>query len=153
MKICLLFVISIFISPLTVSAPSAFTNQCGLLKVVNQTTSTILSDNKDCKTVWVLPPTYGLARLSGYMKNGNLGLCEEVKEVQALSLNLVKRIATLTEELSGKTVEYKKREEDLLKAQAEIYEVETSPEIREKLQTLKNISVFSNVALPSLSIN
>src|SRR5262245_59693427 len=89
----ILLLLSFFaISEFGFAVPSAFTGKCAALGIVNNTSSTSLSDNEDCRTAWVLPPTFGVASLSGYTPSGNLGLCQEVKEVQGLSHSVLLRM-------------------------------------------------------------
>lgn len=58
-------------SALILAVPSAFISKCGALDIDNKTTSTLLRDHENCKTAWVLPPSFGLVNISGYMANGN----------------------------------------------------------------------------------
>ena len=58
------------------AAPSAYSNACGPLNINNQTKSTLIRDNQDCGTVWVLPPTSGKTSLAGFDPNSNLRLCQ-----------------------------------------------------------------------------
>lgn len=141
MKLCIFVLFFSVSSKILLAVPSAFTSKCGSLDIINNTTSTILSDNENCKTAWVLPPTYGVVSLSGYTPSGNLGMCQEVKSVQDLSRNLVERIASLTQEVDSFRIEYQAKEKELIDAKAQYYELERSPEYKEITNIENQISL------------
>lgn len=131
MKLLSLFFLFVLISNVSQAVPSAFTGKCSALDIVNHTTSTILNDNENCNTAWVLPPSFGVVNLSGYTPSGNLGLCQEVKDVQTMSRNIVGRIKQLLEEIENLGPDYKAKEKEWLEAKVNLYDVEHAPEFRE----------------------
>ncbi|MBL6991599.1 MAG: hypothetical protein ISR65_17575 [Bacteriovoracaceae bacterium] len=131
MKKLILTLSLLTLSKLTMAVPSAFTNNCGALDIVNDTTSTVLRDNEDCSTAWVLPPTYGLTSLTGYTPNGNLGFCQEIKDIQGVLRSLVARMAKIYKEIEGLKEEYTEKEKKYLEAKSAVHLVERSLEYQE----------------------
>lgn len=75
-----------------------------LHRILNETTSNIIGDNKDPKVVYVMPPNTGEATVNGlHTISANVGFCGEMKDLQLYSRETVKRINDLAiEELQAK---------------------------------------------------
>ncbi|MCA9508890.1 MAG: hypothetical protein KC505_10760 [Myxococcales bacterium] len=136
------FLVFLNFSSLTLAAPSAFVSKCGALAIQNNTTSTLLRDHENCKTVWVSPPTFGLVNISGYMANGNLGLCQEVKDVQKLSHSLTERMNSISQEIMDLSVSYKERQEEVIEAKKNVFNLENLPEIREIIDVEEKLPIM-----------
>lgn len=65
------------------AAPSLFPLQNNQLHhVVNEIGAVVLGDSSDPNTLWVIPPTTGVAQLSNYSFSGNIGFCDSLLEIQ-----------------------------------------------------------------------
>jgi hypothetical protein len=96
------------------AAPSAFeAKKCGALNITNTTTSTVVRDHEDCSKVWVMPPDMGIATTKHFKRSGNLGFCAEMKDLQAGSRKISKKIAALSIKIDEQTPE-------ILKAQKKV---------------------------------
>ena len=93
------------VAPLLVhAAPSAFeAKRCGPLEITNTTSSTVVRDHEDCSKVWVMPPDMGIATTKHFKRSGNLGFCAEMKDLQAGSRKISKKIASLTLKIDEQT--------------------------------------------------
>lgn len=131
MKHFLMAMSILLFSQLAQGIPSAFVSKCGALNIKNDTTSTILRDNEDCKTAWVLPPTFGLVNLTGYMPNANLGLCQEVKDVQKMSNSLLGRIERTENEMKELIALQIIKKKELLEAKKLFSDLESSTEFQD----------------------
>lgn len=82
-------------SAFAMAQPTAFpTRPNDLLKVLNPTSSTVLSDTDDARMAWVLPPTGGTAAPTGFnAASGNNNFCSEMADLQGISREFVLEIA------------------------------------------------------------
>ncbi len=83
------------------AAPSAWVSEFGALDIVNTTSSTLLRDNKDPNTVWVLPPTGGKIEFQNFFASGSVGLCSGLKSTIKAQNTIDARIAVIAEKLGG----------------------------------------------------
>lgn len=123
----------LFLSSLAIAIPSAFVSKCGALDIENNTSSTVIRDNENCRIAWVLPPTFGVINFTGFLPNGNLGLCQEVKDVQRMSSNILTRIEKLQGAIDELVTEKKQRKQEVLDAKKILYDIERAPEYQEIL--------------------
>lgn len=113
------------------AAPSAFVSKCGALTIKNETKSTLIRDNEDCKLIWVLPPTAGKTELTGYSPTGNLGMCSEVKDAQGMSARVMKRMEETSKDIDKLNDEFKAASEKVVKAKAKVNAELQKPEIQQ----------------------
>jgi hypothetical protein len=67
-----------------------------LASVRNFTTSNILADEMDSKTVWVMPPNTATASVSGlHSKTSNMGYCAEMRDLQTYSSEISAEISKI----------------------------------------------------------
>jgi hypothetical protein len=86
----------------------------------NQTTSSLVSDDQNLSTLWVLPPSAGTAQADGlYLPSASLQFCNQMTVLASASEKLTKRIADLTLEYENKQEEAKSSREVYLAAKAE----------------------------------
>lgn len=113
------------------AVPSAFTSKCGAIDVENTTSSTLLRDHDDCGVIWVLPPSAGTIKLSGLEPSANLGMCQELKDIQASSRYVVGEVKKLSKKISELEPEYQAAEAVLELAMHDLAEVKRLAEYQD----------------------
>ena len=137
----------VLLGPLKVwASPSAYSSTCSPLNINNQTKSTLLSDNQDCNTVWVLPPTSGKTSLSSFTPNGNIRLCQGLKTTEDSSNHIVKSVAKMETSILALGPKLDKAEERLAEALSNIRDYENNPLIKE-IKVLKKYKVWGKKIL------
>lgn len=136
------------------ASPTAYNSKCGAITIDNFTDATLLRDTEDCKQIWVLPPSSGITKLTGYTPSGALGFCGEVKDAQKASREMLNSIAETNEGLKDLQPAYKKAKERKLKAQAEHNELLKVAELKQldDMETeLSDVKDRIDVVLNSIS--
>lgn len=93
--------------------PTLYPNNLSVLSGIdNQTSSNIIADHSDTKTVWVMPPNTATATVSGlHSKLGWMGYCKEMSDQQGYSRDLSRDI----KEVMSKR---KEKQDEIAKEQA-----------------------------------
>lgn len=107
------------------AAPSAWVSEFGALDIVNTTSSTLLRDNKDPNTVWVLPPTGGKIEFQNFFASGSVGLCSGLKSTIKAQTTIDARIAVIAEKLGGLEQELAEAEKSLALANTALSNAES----------------------------
>ncbi len=120
--------ISILVSTGAWAVPTAFPQRPHeLLKVKNNTDSTLLGDTEDPSMVWVMPPTAGTTTPSQFRSsNANLGFCREMADLQSASRELAKDIKKYTERSMDAESEVKAKQDAYYRARAEAEMLKTN---------------------------
>lgn len=114
------------------AAPTAFeVSGCGPLKINNATTSTLIRDHKDCSKVWVMPPEMGKTTTKYFKKSGNLGFCPELKNIQAITRKISKKIGQLQENINQQTPAIRRAEKKLQHAEENYARAKSTPVLME----------------------
>jgi hypothetical protein len=78
-----------------------------LSNIQNTTDSNILADEKDSKTVWVMPPNTAQATVSGlHTKTANMGFCAEMRDLKDASKDSLAQIVSLEKAKASRQLEF-----------------------------------------------
>jgi hypothetical protein len=113
-----------FLSLESYAAPSAWATNFTPIDINNDTNSTLLRDNKEPNTVWVLPPTGGKIQFQNFFASGSVGLCPGLKSTIKASNTLDDRIAKIAEGIGTLETELADAEAELKKATTELGKLE-----------------------------
>lgn len=109
--------------------PTLYPNNLSVLSgVVNETSSNIIADHADPKTIWVMPPNTAKATVSGiHSKLGWMGYCKEMSDQQGYSRDLSRDIAEVMKKRKEKQEEIAKEQlrADRINEECEKYAADT----------------------------
>ena len=98
-----------------------------LYQIENTTTSNILADDLDPRTIWVMPPNTAQAKVHGlHSRTSNMGFCKEMGNLQRYNRGLSEDMDRLARQLNSmyKEIAELQREASRLDKEAEAYATE-----------------------------
>jgi hypothetical protein len=112
------------------------------VSIINSTIATVISDNRDSKLHYVLPPTAGFSQMEDFTPSSNLGFCEGTRHLFKAANTVVKRISEHAEKVELFLAELDTAAEQRKKSQQRVLELAVGESVQElnSLQThLENL--------------